>query len=189
MGRHHYSCAHWEDISLSLRKMTQWESRSSLIGSPEIYASNQHVATSLIAVVTLWWFVRGTKKRSFRLKSNILSHPFYYTVKTAIDICKPISASLLLGVFLISLISSGVLQHSKATSSWHEYNTGHITKFIRNLLQVWRNCRHMECLEYYSLWGLAHCSGHLILLLLLCGDVEVNPGPYEEGQSTIRRLA
>ena len=43
----------------------------------------------------------------------------------------------------------------------------------------------MGCLEYYSLWGLAHCSGHLILLLLLCGDVEVNPGPYEEGQCII----
>ena len=189
MGRRHYSSAHWEDISLSLRKMTQWESRSSLICSPEIYASNQHVATSLIAVVALWWIVTGTKKRNFRMKSNILSHPFYYPVKTAIDICKPISASLLLGVFLISVISSGVLQHCKATSSWHEYNTGHISilpKVIWNLLQVWRNCL-MGCLEYYSLRGLACCSGHLILLLLLCGDVEVNPGPYEEGQSIIKQ--
>ena len=189
MGRRHYPSAHWEDISLSLRKMTQWEIRSSLIGSPDIYASNQHVATSLLAVVTLWWIVRGTKKRSFRLKNNILSHPIYYPVKTAIDICKPISASLLLGVFFISLISSGILQHAKATSSWHEYNTGHISilpTFIGNLLQVWRNC-HMGCLEYYSLLGLAHCSGHLILLLLLCGDVEVNPGPYEEGQSIIKQ--
>ena len=45
----------------------------------------------------------------------------------------------------------------------------------------------MGCLEYYSLWGLACCSGHLILLLLLCGDVEVNPGPYEEGESIIKQ--
>ena len=189
MGRCHYSSAHWEDIRVSLRKITQWERKSSLIISPEIIAGSQHAATSLLAVVTLWWIMRGTKKRSFSLKSNILSHPFYYPVKTAIDICKPISTSLLLGVFLISLISSGVLQHSKATTSWHEYNTGHISilpKFIGNLLQVWREC-HMGSLEYYSLLGLAHCSGHLILLLLLCGDVEVNPGPYEEGQSKIKQ--
>ena len=189
MGRHHYYSAHWQDVSSSLRKMTQWERRSSLISSPEVYASNQHVATSLLAIVTIWWIMRGRKKQNFSFKSNISDRPFYCCVKTAIGICKPISFSLLFGVFLISLISSGVLQHSKAISSWHEYNTGHISilpKFIGNLLQVWRNC-HMGCLEYYSLLGLAHCSGHLILLLLLCGDVEVNPGPYEEGQSIIKQ--
>ena len=187
MGRHHYSSAHWQDVSSTLCKMTQWERRSSLISSPEVYSSNQHVATSLLAVVTIWWIMRGRKKQNFSFKSNISNRPFYCCIKT-IDICKPISFSLLLGFFLISLISSGVLQHSKAASSWHEYNTGHISilpKFIGNLLQVWRNC-HMGCLEYYSLLGLAHCSGHLILLLLLCGDVEVNPGPYEEGESIIK---
>ena len=189
MGRHLYSSAHWQDVSSSLRKMTQWERRSSLISSPEVYASNQHVATSLLAVVTIWWIMRGRKKQNISFKSNISNRPFYCCVKTAIDICKPISFSLLFGVFLISLISSGVLQHSKAISSWHECNTGHINilpKFIGNLLQVWRNC-HMGCLEYYSLLSLAHCSGHLILLLLLCGDVEVNPGPYEEGKSIIKQ--
>ena len=189
MGRHHYSSAHWQDVSYSLRKMTQWERRSSLISSPVVYASNQHVATSLLAVVTIWWIMRGRKKQNFSFKSNISNRPFCCCIKTAIDICKPISFSLLLGFFLISLISSGVLQHSKAASSWHEYNSGHISilpKFIGNILQVWSNC-HMGCLEYYSLLGLAHCSGHLILLLLLCGDVEVNPGPYEEGQSIIKQ--
>ena len=113
--------------------MTQWERRSSLITSPDVYASNQHVATSLLAVVTIWWIMRGQKKQNFSFKSNISNRPFYCCIKTAIDICKPISFSLLLGFFLISLISSGVLQHSKATSSWHEYSTGHISilpKFI-----------------------------------------------------------
>ena len=189
MGRHHYSSAHWQDVSSSLHKMTQWERRSSLISSPEVYASNQHVATSLLAVVTIWLIMRGRTKQNFSFRSNISNRPFYCCIKTVIGICNPIYFSLLLGFFLISLISSGVIQHSKATSCWHEYNTGHISilpKFIVNLLQVWRNC-HMGCLEYYSLLGLAHCSGHLILLLLLCGDVEVNPGPYEEGQSIIKQ--
>ena len=182
MGHHHYSNVRWKNISSSLHRMTQWERKCSFIASPEVYGSNQHVATSLLAVVTLWWIVRGTKKQSIRL-NNI--GPLYFNLKTAVDVCKPISCSLLLGVFMISLISNGILQHTNATCIKHEYSTGHISippNFVGNLMQVLRNC-HMGCLEYYSLWGLACCSGHLILLLLLCGDVEVNPGPYDKGQS------
>ena len=182
MGHHHYSSVRWKNITSSLRRMTQWERKCSFIASPEVYGSNQHVATSLLAVVTLWLIVRGTKKQIIKWNNN---GPLHFHVKTAVDVCKPLYFSLKLGVFMISLISNGILQYTNATCIKLEYSTGHISippNFVGNLMQVLRDC-HMGCLEYYSLRGLACCRGHLILLLLLCGDVEVNPGPYEEGQS------
>ena len=183
MGRHHYCAAHWKGIGTSLHKMRQWERRCSFIASPELYARNQHVATSLLAVVTLWLIVRGTKKQPLVSNKNLSNPPFCCYLKIT-AVCKPISVSIMLGFFLISLISSGVLHHSKAPLIGHEYNTQHINilpNFVGNIMQTWRNCQ-LGCLEYYSLWGLACCSGHLILLLLLCGDVEVNPGPYGKGK-------
>ena len=162
--------------------MTQWERKCSFIASPEVYGSNQDVATSLLAVVTLWWIVRGSKKQSISWNNY---GPLYFHLKTAVDVCKPIYIFLMLGVFLISLISNGILQHTNATCIKHEYSTGHISippNFVVNLMQVLRD-GHMGCLEYYSLWGLCGCEHLILMLILLCGDVEVNPGPYDKGQS------
>ena len=153
--------------------MTQWERKCSFIASPEVYGSIQHVATSLFAVVTLWWIVRGSKKLSIRLNNY---GPLYF--KTAVDVCKPIFFFLMLGVLLISL---GILQHCIK----HEYSAGHISippNFVGNLMQVLRD-GHMGCLEFYSLWGLCGSEHLILMLILLCGDVEVNPGPYDKGQS------
>ena len=165
MGRHRYPAARWEDINYCLRRMTHWETKCSLILQPESYSQN--IASSLLVVATLCWIVQRSKKQNSKLPClSKLS----WSSKTAADFYMSNLVSFLIGSLLIYVISCEIVKHSKATSILNNYNMEYIGLLMRNC--------HMGCLEY-----LACCSGHLILLLLLCGDVEVNPGPYEEGKA------
>ena len=168
MGRHRYPTARWEDINYCLRMMTHWETKCSFIVQPESYIFGQNIASSLLVVATLCWIVQRSKKQNSCLSKSS------WSPKTAADFYMSNLASFLIESLLISVISCEIVKHSKATSILSNYNMEYIGLPLRDC--------HMGCLEYYSLLGLAHCSGHLILLLLLCGDVEVNPGPYEEGK-------
>ena len=176
MGRHRYPAARWEDINYCLRRMTHWETKCSFIVQPESYIFGQNIASSLLVVATLCWIVQRSKKQNAKLPC--LSKLSWFS-KTAADFYISNVVSFLIGSLLISVISYEIVKLSKATYILNKYNMG----YIGLLSNVLRDCR-MGYLEYYSLWGLACCSGHLILLLLLCGDVEVNPGPcYGEGKA------
>ena len=79
---------------------------------------------------------------------------------------------------MLSLISSGSVQ-----SSVSKYPKADIV-FADYQVEIFPNCVQNNLMLYlmkYSLCGFACCSGNLFLmLLLLAGDVELNPGPYGE---------
>ena len=182
MGRPHYRPGHWQDVSYHLRRMTHWETKCSFITQPESFASNQvhhPLCVTLLAFTILFWTFRRKKRKESSFSSN--SKPHLYSRPEGTGVVNEFMStfhsfpSIILAFGLMLLIPCGTLLD--------EYSTGHISilpNYIAGVIEVLSDC-HMGTPEYFSLRGLAFCSVQLtLMLILLCGDVEVNPGPYEQ---------
>ena len=195
MGRPRYRPGHWQDVSYHLRRMTHWETKCSFITQPESFASNQvhhPLCVTLLAFTIMLWTFRRKKRKENLFSSN--SKPHLYSRPEGTGVVNEFMStfhnfpSIILAFGLVLLIPCGTLQppitkHPEATCTLDEYSTGHISilpNYIAGVIEVLSDC-HMGTLEYISVRGLACCSVQLtLMLILLCGDVEVNPGPHEQ---------
>lgn len=192
MTHHHYRPGRWQTshVSRRLKIMTHWEMKHSFITSPEM--ANNQVGTYLLAFAFIFCvFLRSKRKELFLpYKTTTRSD----TSSRRLDIhnaSAPVSCgifSLLVAFSPIALVCSNLSSTTSETPKktrvatnvrcfiGHHMDRMSIPIVICGVIKMLCDCP----LDYYAPKGLVCSSMQLaLLLILLCGDVEVNPGPYK----------
>ena len=167
------------NVNRYLHGLTHWEKRCSFIGYSDCRV-NGHVGNILLSFAVLLSLfrltMRCTKKVCPYRKTKVILQVKVYVAYSETDEtekpflkCKIFSnIMVLLAIGLVSF-GTGMDYGIPNNRTLYDYNTtsGTIESDF-----------HAETLNCYSLWVIMNSGFKLVLmLLLLCGDVEQNPGP------------
>ena len=165
------------NVKRFLHGLTHWEKRCSFIGYSDCRV-NGHVGNILLSFAVLLSLFRLTTRRTkkvcpYRKNKVILQVKVYVAYSETNETEKPFLKckifSTIMALLAIGLVSfgTGMDYGIPNNRTLYDYNTTNGTI---------ESDFHVETLNYYSLWVIMN-SGFILMLLLLCGDVEQNPGP------------
>ena len=172
------------NVNRYLHGLTHWEKRCSFIGYSDCRV-NGHVGNILLLFAVLLCLFRITTRRTKKVcpyrKIKVILQVKVYVAYSETDEteksflkCKVFSyITLLLAIGLVSFgteINCGIPNNRTLFPVYmYDYNTTNGTI---------ESDFHVESLNCYSLWAIMNSGCKvLLMLLLLCGDVEQNPGP------------
>ena len=184
------------NVNRYLHGLTHWEKNCSVIGYSDCQV-NGHVGNMLLSFAILLSIFRFTKRSAkkfgpYRYKNKMVLRVKVYIIFSESDEIKNRFSKRckLLSVFMV-LLTIGLLLFGNESTYGTSNNKTHFPIYDYTDFQC-LSCgnRSIETIDefrtetqdFYSLWATMSCGFKLVLmLLLLCGDVEQNPGPQTLG--------